>query len=81
MGSRGDLRVGKKSKSVDFKCIFFFFWPYRTACGILVPQPGIEPVSPALEGGVSTTGPPGRSPLSYFEGRGLCDSLEGEAER
>ena len=22
---------------------FFFFWPHHTACGILVPQPGIEP--------------------------------------
>ena len=21
----------------------FFFWPPRAACGILVPQPGIEP--------------------------------------
>ena len=26
-----------------------------TACGILVPQPGVEPASPALEGGVLTT--------------------------
>ena len=26
-----------------------FFWPYYTACGILVPRPGIEPVSPAVE--------------------------------
>ena len=25
----------------------FFFWPH--ACGILVPRPGIEPVSLALE--------------------------------
>ena len=32
-----------------------------TACGILVPQPGIEPMSPALEGGFLTTGPPGKS--------------------
>ena len=31
------------------------------ACGILIPQPGIEPVSPALEGGFLTTGPPGKS--------------------
>ena len=23
--------------------ILFFFWPCRMACGILVPQPGIEP--------------------------------------
>ena len=33
-----------------------------TECGILVPQPGIEPMSPALEGGFLTTGPPGKSP-------------------
>ena len=25
------------------------FWPHRTACGILVPRPGIEPVTPAVE--------------------------------
>ena len=28
---------------------------HSVARGILVPQPGIEPVSPALEGGFSTT--------------------------
>ena len=28
------------------------------ACGILVPQPGIEPMPPALEGGFLVTGPP-----------------------
>ena len=27
----------------------FLFWPCRTACGVLVPRPGIEPVPPALE--------------------------------
>ena len=32
------------------------------ACGILVSRPGIEPSSPALEGGLSTTGLPGKSP-------------------
>ena len=31
------------------------------ACGILVPRLGIEPTSPALEGGFFTTGPPGKS--------------------
>ena len=31
------------------------------ACGILVPRPGTELVSPALEGGILTTGPPGKS--------------------
>ena len=30
------------------------------ACGILVPQPGIEPVSPALEGQFLTPGSPGK---------------------
>ena len=35
-------------------------------CGILVAQPGIEPVAPALEGGFLTTGPPGKSLLSRF---------------
>ena len=33
------------------------------ACGILAPGPGIEPVSPALEGGFLTVGPPRKSPL------------------
>ena len=30
-------------------------------CVLLVPRPGIERVSPALESGFSTTGPPGKS--------------------
>ena len=34
---------------------------YSMACGILVPRPGTEPVSPAFQGGVLTTGPPGKS--------------------
>ena len=25
------------------RTFLFFFWPYHAACGILVPQPGIEP--------------------------------------
>ena len=37
-----------------------------TACGILVLQPGIEPMSPALEGRFLTTGPPGKSPSFLF---------------
>ena len=31
------------------------------AGGILVPQPGMEPAYPALEGEFLTTGPPGKS--------------------
>ena len=32
-----------------FFCLFFTFWPYHRACGILVPGPGIEIMSPALQ--------------------------------
>ena len=35
------------------------------ACEILVPRLGIEPMSPALQGGFLTTGPPGKS-LGYI---------------
>ena len=37
-----------------------------TACGLLVPQPGIKPVFPALEGRFLTTGPPRNSLKSLF---------------
>ena len=36
------------------------------AYGILVPWSGIELVSPALEGGFLTTGPPGKSPIAFL---------------
>ena len=36
------------------------------ACGILVPPPGIEPPSPALQHGLLTTGPPGKSLMAKF---------------
>ena len=36
------------------------------ACGILVPQPGMEPASSALEGGFLTTGLPGKSFYNTF---------------
>ena len=29
------------------------------------PRPGLEPVSPALAGGLSTTAPPGKPPSNY----------------
>ena len=38
------------------------------AYGILVPWPGIKPLSPELKGRFLTTGPPGKSsPLSWFD--------------
>ena len=38
------------------------------ACGTLVPQPEMEPRSPALEGRVLTPGPSGKSRLSCIMG-------------
>ena len=34
--------------------------------GVSVPLPGIEPLSPAWEGGFSSTGGPGKSFLNFF---------------
>ena len=45
-----------------------------TACGISIPQPGIEPVSPALEGGFLTTGQPGKS-WKYLINKVIVDNL------
>ena len=53
------------------------------ACGILVPRPGIEPMSPALEGGFLTIGPPGES-LIYILRRifwQLCGILSYKQEK
>ena len=35
-------------------------------CGILIPQPGIKPKFPALEGGFLIPGPPGKPPAPHF---------------
>ena len=37
------------------------------ACGILVPWPGIKPLSPAWQGGVLTTGLPQKFPFIIFK--------------
>ena len=36
--------------------------PCSTARGVLFPRPGTEPNSSALQGGLLTSGPPGKSP-------------------
>ena len=46
---------------MGFLKVLFIYWPSRTAQGILILLPGIEPDSPALEGGLLTTGRPGKS--------------------
>ena len=48
--------------------LFYFFVSHETY-GSLAPRSGIEPTHPALEGEVSATGPPGRSPtVLHFHG-------------
>ena len=43
-------------------CFCFMFWFFdHEACGILAPQPGIEPTPPVLEDKVLTIGPSGTS--------------------
>ena len=44
--------------------VWFFFG--HKACGILAPQPGIEPVPSALEGEVLTARPPGKSLINHL---------------
>ena len=50
---------------IEFFTILFLFYVFgffgREACGILAPQPGIEPTPHALEGAVLTTGLRGKS--------------------
>ena len=50
------LLFGKIFSKASLISFCFLFWE---VCLILAPQPGIEPVPPALEGEVLTTGPEG----------------------
>ena len=49
------------------------------ACGILVPQPGIESMYPALQNGFLTTGPPGKS-HTVFKNDSLRVSIHEDME-
>ena len=61
----------KSSLSLLQHCFYFTFWFFdHKACGFLVPQPGIKPVSPSLEAKVLTTGPPGKS-LKLFQNKNI----------
>ena len=46
--SPGELDLRNRN-DIHCYCTFFCFWPCHAACGILVPQPGIEPMPPAVE--------------------------------
>ena len=51
-------------------CFYFIFWFCgHEACEILAPQPEIQPIPPALEGEVLTTGLPGKLPSFCFVGK------------
>ena len=45
--------------------VFNYFWLCFEACRVLVPQPGIKPVLPAMEA-VLTTGPLGKSVFFFL---------------
>lgn len=47
-----------------YPLLFFFFWPLRDACGILVLQPESKPMPQHWEHGVLSTGLPEKSLLS-----------------
>ena len=44
-----------------FIIFIYLFWLCHKACEILVPQPGIKPIPPALEAQILTTELPGKS--------------------
>ena len=59
-------------RALSLQCVSFsLVKAHRFGCpaarGILVPQPGIKPMSPELESGFLTTGPPGQSSWVLFE--------------
>ena len=49
---------------------------YPLAWGLLVPQPGIKPVTPALQGEFLATGPPGKSLKQVLDHRWLQSSWQ-----
>ena len=53
------IQCNPNKTPISFVC--FLFWPHCTACGILVPRPGIEPGPQEWKHRVLTTGPPGNS--------------------
>ena len=55
----------KQSFFLNLKSSLYLFWLHLAAGGILIPLPGLEPVPPALEGGVSPLDHQG-SPVSGF---------------
>ena len=55
--------AAQQSRSYSSLCRFGFFLPCPTACGILIPLPGMESCPLHWELRVATTGPLGKSQL------------------
>ena len=62
-------------------CFCFMFGVFgQEACGNLAPWPGIEPIHPALEDEVLTTGLPGRSlKVTFFQSAEMRTALRGSS--
>ena len=67
LGSLGSRARGLSSCSTWTSLIVACRPSCPAACGIPVPQTGIEPTSPALEGGFITAGPPGSPNVEIFK--------------
>ena len=64
-------------------CLFVFvggFWSHHAACGILVPQPGVEPVPLAL-GARSLKHWTSREVPGIFDSGGVCACVETEGTK
>jgi len=64
--SFGILLLQRRHRQKTSFQLFIFRLSFETY-RILVSQPGIKPVSPALDGGLLTTGPLGKAQLSVFQ--------------
>ena len=48
-------------------CFSFMFWCFgQETWSVLAPWPGIEPIPPAVEGEILSSGPPGKSVYYFF---------------
>ena len=64
LNHQGSPNVDHFKDFIEFATILLLFYVLIFSCnayGILAPQPGAEPASPALEGDVLHTGLPGKS--------------------
>ena len=67
LGSPGSRVHGLSAYSVCVSLVVAYGLSCPMTCGILVLWPGVEPMSPALEGTFLATGPPGQSLFFFFQ--------------